>query len=82
MYIENCTGKSPIVKKKNYAFQIKFSYLKRVVNLPLVPGFPEMLVMGFATPAARKVVHLEFERERERPLNLSTRSNFKWTNQC
>ena len=44
--------------------------------------------MGSATTAARKVVSsstligpFEFEREREGPLNLSARSNFKWTNQ-
>ena len=44
--------------------------------------------MGSATTAVRKVVSslaligpFEFEREREGPLNLSARSNFKWTNQ-
>ena len=43
--------------------------------------------MGFATTAARKVVSsstligpFEFERECKGPLNLSARSNFKWTN--
>ena len=52
-------------------------------------GFPEVLMMGSGTTAARKVVSsstligpFEFEREREGPLNLSARSNqFKWTNQ-
>ena len=44
--------------------------------------------MGSATTAACKVVSsstligpFEFERGRERVLNLSARSNFKWTNQ-
>ena len=44
--------------------------------------------MGSATTAVRKVVSsstligpFEFEREGEGPLNLSARSNFKWTNQ-
>ena len=44
--------------------------------------------MRFSTTAARKVVSsstligpFEFEHERERPLNLSGRSNFKWTDQ-
>ena len=43
-------------------------------------GFPEVLVMGSATTAARKVVSsstligpFEFEREREGPFNLSAR---------
>ena len=49
-------------------------------------GFPEMLVIEFATTAARRVVLSStligpFEFEREQPLNLSARSNFKWTNQ-
>ena len=45
-------------------------------------GFPETLVMRYATKAARNVVSFsaligpfEFERECERPLNLSARSN-------
>ena len=51
-------------------------------------GFPEVLVKGSATTAVRKVVSFstligpfEFEREHKGPLNLSARSNFKWTNQ-
>ena len=45
-------------------------------------GFPETLVMRYATTAARNVVSFsaligpfEFERECERPLNLSARPN-------
>ena len=40
VYIENCMGKSPIVKRNAYitiSFEIKFSYLKCVANLSLVP---------------------------------------------
>ena len=40
VYIENCIGKSPIVKNScvnNYLNWIKFSYLKCVTNLSLVP---------------------------------------------
>ena len=47
-------------------------------------GFPEIVVMGSGTTAACKVVlsstligPFEFERERERRVNLSARSNFK-----
>ena len=49
-------------------------------------GFPEMFVIGSAIIAACKVVSSStligpFEFEHKRSLNLSGRSNFKWTNQ-
>ena len=40
VYIENCMGKSPIVKKIvliTISFEIKFSYLKCIANLSFVP---------------------------------------------
>ena len=42
VYIENCMGKSPIVKKLcqiTISFEIEFSYHKCVANLSLVPIF-------------------------------------------
>ena len=42
LYIENCMGKSPIVKKLckiTISVEIKFSYLKCVTNLSLLPSF-------------------------------------------
>ena len=82
MYIENCMGKSPIMKKMcklTISFEMKFSYFKCVAYLYLVPilkSSRRRLVKLFETATlleGRVAVSNNFTKRRRDDFKIGTR---------